>query len=162
VSQETDLIQVFAKSDSLNSSERKAYYKELVAFSREWLLGMPIDAAQHFKRLFFEGYLPANRGALGVSEPFLICLSAPTLDKDYVISVFNQYANHSAYDVVKMWDVHFDGRNRAVSPDRWVMTRPPGFTVNGLLGLLCTLVFMPFYLEPCAAAEAPQSISDPA
>lgn len=117
MSQETDLIQVFAKSDNLKSPERKVYYKELVAFSREWLLGMPIDAAQHFKRLFFEGYLPANRGALGASEPFLICLSAPALDKDYVISVFNQYANHSAYDVVKMFRVHFDGRDRAVSPD---------------------------------------------
>ncbi len=117
MSQETDLMQVFAKSDNLKSPERKACYKELVAFSREWLLGMPIDSAQHFKRLFFEGYLPASRGALDSWEPFLICLSAPTLDKDYVISVFNQYANHSAYDVVKMFRVHFDGRDRAVSPD---------------------------------------------
>jgi hypothetical protein len=117
MSLETDFIQVFSESDSLKSPERKAYYKELVAFSREWLLGLPIDAAQHLKRLFFEGYLPANRKALGVSEPFLICLSAPSLDRDYVVSVFNQYANHSAYDVVKMWDVHFDGRDRAVSPD---------------------------------------------
>jgi len=117
VSQETDLIQVFAKSDSLKSPERKAYYKDLVAFSREWFLTMPKDATQHLKRLFFEGYLPANRGALGSWEPFLICLSVPALDKDYVISVFNQYANHSVYNVVKMWDVHFDGRDRAVSPD---------------------------------------------
>jgi hypothetical protein len=117
MSLETDFIQVFSESDSLKSPERKVYYKELVAFSREWLLGMPIDAAQHFKRLFFEGYLPANRGALGASEPFLICLSAPALDKDYVISVFNQYADHCAYNVVSMWRVHFDGRDRAVSPD---------------------------------------------
>lgn len=117
MSQETDSVQVFAKSDSLKSPERKIYYKELVAFSREWLLGMPKDAAQHFKRLFFEGHLPVNIKSLGGWEPFLICMSAPALDKDYVISVFNQYANHVAYDVVKMWDVHFDGRDRAVSPD---------------------------------------------
>lgn len=117
MNQEADLIEVFEKSDNLKSPERKAYYKELVAFSREWLLGMPKDAAQHFKRLFFEGHLPANIKSLGGWEPFLICMSAPKLSKDYVISVFNQYANHGAYDVVKMWDVHFDGRDRALSPD---------------------------------------------
>ncbi len=159
MSQETDFVEVFAKSDNLKSPERKTYYKELVAFSREWLLGMPIEAAQHFKRLFFEGYLPVNRGVLGSWEPFLICLSVPSLDRDYVVSVFNQYANHSAYDVVKMFRVHFDGRDRAVSPDiisrycivsnRWAMTQLPGFMVSGLLGLLCTLVFMRFCSVPC-------------
>lgn len=104
---------LFDESQDLKSNERKHYYKELVSFTRRWLLNLPDDHGVYLKTLFFQGMLPEKyEEGLRYWEPFLICLSAPSIDRGYVVSIFNQYRPLCAFDVVDLYRVHFDGKSR--------------------------------------------------
>lgn len=101
---------LFDESLDLSSDERKSYYQELVSFTRGRLLNLPDDYGVYLKSLFFQGILPEEyEKGLRHWEPFLICLSAPFIDRDYVLSIFNQYRPLCAFEAVDLYRIHFDG-----------------------------------------------------
>jgi hypothetical protein len=115
--------QVFASSDELKSEERKTGYKALISFTREWILNLPENYGPHLKKLYFEGTLPKElEEGLGRQEPIFICLSAPTIDREFVVETFNQcqYAGIAA-GFVKNYRLYFDGRVREI--DSAIMNR---------------------------------------
>lgn len=115
--------QLFGSGQDLKSDERKRYYKELLSFAREWLLNLSDDYGIYLKTLYFQGLLPErHEEGLRHWEPFLICLAAPYVNGNYVVSIFNQYRPLCALDVVDLYRVHFDGKNRpkyAATVDRF-------------------------------------------
>lgn len=100
---------VFHENHDLNLQARKRYYKELVSFIRKRLLNLPEDYALHLKILFFHGLLPEERQrAMRAMEPLLICLCAPSIDTDFVVSTFRDYPIHCALHVVELFRVYLD------------------------------------------------------
>lgn len=91
----------------LASDARKLYYKELVSFAREKLLGIPDGYLQHLKSLFFEGAISLDPWiAFRSSSPLLICLSAPSISRDFVVSTFDAYDAHCAYYDLELYRMH--------------------------------------------------------
>ncbi|WP_315809883.1 hypothetical protein [Pseudomonas sp. C9-3] len=115
--------QIFASTGELKSEARKTGYKALIAFTREWILNLPENYGPHLKKLYFEGTLPNElEEGLGRQEPIFICLSAPTIDRDFVVNTFNQYQ----YDgipagFVNDYRMYFDGWVREI--DSGIMNR---------------------------------------
>jgi hypothetical protein len=95
----------------LTSDARKSYYRELVSFARENLLSIPEGYLQHLKALFFEGAISIDPWvAFRGRAPLLICLSAPSVDREFVIEAFDSYDSHCAYYDVEMYRMHMFGR----------------------------------------------------
>lgn len=100
---------VFDESYALNLEGRKFYYKELVSFVREWLISLPEDYAPYLKALFFQGLLPEeHEKAMRAMEPLLICLCAPSIDREFIVSIFREYPIYCAAHAVELFRVHFD------------------------------------------------------
>jgi len=112
------MIQVYSLEADLKSPERKLYYRELVSFVREWLHNIPGGGTRAFKQLFFEGTLDEPRGStMRVSEPFLICLASPSIDRSWIVDIFNSYPSAYAFDAVEIFRSHFHGRKRPEWPE---------------------------------------------
>ncbi|WP_071872791.1 hypothetical protein [Atopomonas hussainii] len=76
----------------LASDARKLYYKQLVSFAREELLSIPDGYLQHLKSLFFEGGILVDPWiAFRARAPLLICLSAPSISRKFVVETFDAY-----------------------------------------------------------------------
>lgn len=95
----------------LASDARKSYYRELVSFAREELLSIPEGYLQHIKSLFFEGSISVDPWvAFRASAPLLICLSAPSIDRKFVIDTFDAYDPFCAYYDLELYDMHVFGK----------------------------------------------------
>lgn len=79
----TDYRAAYPFSTDLKSEERKSFYKTLLKYSHEWLLNGPVNRIRGLKILHFEGLVSEKKESeLGVWEPLLICLSAPSIEKE--------------------------------------------------------------------------------
>ena len=101
----------------LASDARKHYYKELVSFAREELLGVPHGYLQHLKTLFFEGVVSVDPWvAFRASAPLLICLSAPSSNRDFFINTFDAYEPRCAQYDLQLYVAHIFGRSQQQWP----------------------------------------------
>lgn len=112
------MIQVYSHEAELKTAERKLYYKELVAFVREWLHNIPDGGNQALKQLFFEGMLNEPRASsMASAEPLLICLAAPQLDMAFARKVFSEYSTLFSCRTVNLFRQHFHGKQRPQWPE---------------------------------------------
>ncbi len=101
----------------LVSADRKRYYKELVSFAREELLGVPDGYLQHLKDLFFKGCVSVEPWiAFRASAPLLICFSAPSVDRQFVIATFDSYEARCAYYDLELYRMHIFGKREQKWP----------------------------------------------
>lgn len=106
-----------AEGMDLTSDARRLYYKELVSFAREELISIPDGYLQHLKDLFFKGYITIDPWtAFRGRAPLLICLSALSVDRDFVIKTFGSYKSHCAYYDVELYEMRVLGRGRSEWP----------------------------------------------
>jgi hypothetical protein len=92
VSSRTDYRAAYPFSIDLKSEERKSSYRVLLKYSQEWLLNGPVNKIRGLKILHFEGLVSEKKESeLGIWEPLLICLSAPSLDKQFILRVFGEF-----------------------------------------------------------------------
>lgn len=97
----------------LASDARKSYYRELVSFAREELLTIPEGYLQHLKSLFFEGAISVDPWfAFRASAPLLICLSAPTTNRSFIVSTFDTYELRLAQYDLQLYITHVFGRSQ--------------------------------------------------
>jgi len=102
----------------LASDERKLYYKELVSFAREELVGIPEGYLQYLKELFFKGTTSVDPWvAFRASSPLFICLCAPSISREFVIDTFDSYDHHCAYYDVEHYRMHIFGK----AEQKWPM-----------------------------------------
>jgi hypothetical protein len=107
---------VFADSPCLLDESRKSGYKDIIEFTRKWVLNLPDNYGSHLKDLYFKGVLPSQlEFGLGKQEPFFICLCAPVIDQEFVIETFNLYKPGVVLGLVQDYRVKFDGRDRGVA-----------------------------------------------
>lgn len=95
------------EGEDLASDARKLYYKQLVSFAREELLSIPDGYLQHLKSLFFEGSILVDPWvAFRASAPLLICLSAPSISREFVVGTFDAYSPRCAQYDFQLYLVH--------------------------------------------------------
>lgn len=101
----------------LASAERRRYYKELVSFAREELLSIPDGYLLHLKDLFFKGGISIEPwDAFRGRAPLLICLSAPFVDRQFVVDTFGSYSSHCAYYDIEMYVMRIFGKAESKYP----------------------------------------------